>query len=99
MRHFDQLVVERTVFAEELGDGARGMTEDRLAEIIPPVDVAMAQHVLPLPAGYVGTRSGPVLSAAESLRITVYGRGGHGSMPHTTGGNSIGAPSAARRSR
>jgi hippurate hydrolase len=37
-----------------------------------------------LPAGYVGTRSGPVLSVAESLRITVYGRGGHGSMPQTT---------------
>ena len=70
--------------AEEMGDGARGMAEDGLAEIIPTVDVAMAQHVLPLPAGYVGTRSGPVLSAAESLRVTVYGRGGHGSMPQTT---------------
>ena len=37
-----------------------------------------------LAAGYVGTRSGPVFSAAESLRITVYGRGGHGSMPQAT---------------
>ena len=70
--------------AEEMGDGARGMAEDGLAELVPSVDVAMAQHVLPLPAGFVGTRSGPVLSAAESLRITVYGRGGHGSMPQTT---------------
>jgi hippurate hydrolase len=70
--------------AEEMGDGARGMAGDGLAEIIPAVDVAMAQHVLPLPAGYVGTRSGPVLSVAESLRVTVYGRGGHGSMPQTT---------------
>ena len=70
--------------AEEMGDGARGMAEDGLTEILPAVDVALAQHVLPLPAGYVGTRSGPVLSVAESLRITVYGRGGHGSMPQTT---------------
>jgi len=70
--------------AEEMGDGARGMAEDGLAGIVPAVDVALAQHVLPLPAGYVGTRSGPVLSVAESLRITVYGRGGHGSMPQTT---------------
>ena len=70
--------------AEEAGDGARGMAEDGLAEIVPAVDVALAQHVLPLPAGYVGTRSGPVFSVAESLRITVYGRGGHGSMPQTT---------------
>jgi hippurate hydrolase len=43
--------------------------------------VALAQHVLPSPAGTVGTRSGPVLSAADSMRITVHGRGAHGSMP------------------
>jgi amidohydrolase len=67
--------------AEETGDGARGMVADRLTEIVPAVDVALAQHVLPLPAGQIGTRVGPVLSAADSVRITVYGRGGHGSMP------------------
>ncbi len=70
--------------AEETGDGARGMVEDQLATIIPTPDVALAQHVLPAPAGQVGTRSGPVLSAADSMRITVYGRGGHGSMPQAT---------------
>ena len=31
--------------------------------------------------GPVGTRSGPTLSAADSMRITVHGRGAHGSMP------------------
>jgi amidohydrolase len=67
--------------AEEVGDGARGMVEDRLADLVGRVDVAMAQHVLPLPAGFVGTRTGPVLSAADSMRITVHGRGAHGSMP------------------
>jgi amidohydrolase len=67
--------------AEETGDGARGMVDDGLATILPGVDVALAQHVMPLPAGRVGTRSGPVLSAADSMRITVYGRGAHGSMP------------------
>jgi hippurate hydrolase len=41
----------------------------------------MAQHVLPMPAGTVGTRPGPTLSAADSMRITVHGRGAHGSMP------------------
>jgi amidohydrolase len=41
----------------------------------------MAQHVLPMPAGSVGTRVGPTLSAADSMRVTVYGRGAHGSMP------------------
>jgi amidohydrolase len=67
--------------AEETADGARGMVEDGLAEVVGTVDVAMAQHVLPFPAGNVGTRVGPTLSAADSMRITVHGRGAHGSMP------------------
>ncbi|KAA0112234.1 amidohydrolase [Mycolicibacterium sp. P1-5] len=67
--------------AEEVGDGARRMVDDGLREAIPAVDVALAQHVLPAPAGVVGTHRGPVLSAADSMRITVYGRGAHGSMP------------------
>ena len=70
--------------AEEVGDGARGMVEDGLAAVVGDVDVAFAQHVLPFPAGQVGIRSGPVLSAAQSMQITVYGRGGHGSMPQAT---------------
>jgi len=70
--------------AEETGDGARGMLDDGLSGLIPIPDVALAQHVLPFPAGQLGTRSGPVLSAADSMRITVHGRGGHGSMPQTT---------------
>jgi hippurate hydrolase len=37
-----------------------------------------------MPSGLVGTRPGPFLSAADSMRITVYGRGGHGSMPQST---------------
>jgi amidohydrolase len=72
-----------TVFqpAEEAGDGARGMVDDGLARILPAVDVALAQHVMPFPAGRVGTHAGPTLSAADSMRITVHGRGAHGSMP------------------
>jgi amidohydrolase len=67
--------------AEEAGDGARGMVEDDLTTVVAGVDVALAQHVMPFPAGRVGTRPGPVLSAADSMRITVHGRGAHGSMP------------------
>jgi amidohydrolase len=70
--------------AEETGDGARGMLDDGLASTIPTPDVAFAQHVLPGPAGVISTRVGPVLSAADSMRITVHGRGGHGSMPAST---------------
>ncbi|HEX5202280.1 MAG TPA: amidohydrolase [Actinoplanes sp.] len=70
--------------AEELGDGARKMVEDRLATLVGNVDVAFAQHVLPMPSGTVGTRPGSTLSAADSLKITVYGRGAHGSMPQAS---------------
>jgi hippurate hydrolase len=67
--------------AEETGDGARGMVEGGLASLIPAPVVALGQHVMPLPAGQVGTQPGPALSAADSMRITLHGRGAHGSMP------------------
>ncbi|MFJ1697306.1 M20 family metallopeptidase [Streptomyces sp. NPDC088252] len=67
--------------SEENGDGAQAMIDDRLTARAPRPDVVLAQHVLPYPAGYVGTRPGSFLSAADSLRITVHGRGAHGSMP------------------
>ena len=67
--------------AEEVGDGARGMVDAGLADLVPTPDVALAQHVLPMRAGVVGTHAGPALSAADSMRITVHGRGAHGSMP------------------
>ena len=67
--------------AEETGDGARAMLDGGLAALVPKADVALAQHVLPAPAGLVGTHPGPTLSAADSMRITLHGRGAHGSMP------------------
>jgi amidohydrolase len=67
--------------AEELGDGARRMVEAGLADLFPAADVALGQHVMPLRAGRIGTHAGAVLSAADSMRITVHGRGAHGSMP------------------
>jgi amidohydrolase len=70
--------------AEEVGDGARRMVEDGLVELVGGVDVALAQHVLPFPSGSVGTASGPVLSAADSMRVTLHGRGAHGSMPQAS---------------
>jgi len=67
--------------AEEVGDGARRMVEGGLGDLIPAPDVALGQHVMPAPAGLVGTHAGAALSAADSMRITVHGRGAHGSMP------------------
>ena len=67
--------------AEELGSGADEMVKAGLAKLIPSPDAALAQHVLAYPAGTVGTLAGPFLSTAASMRVTVYGRGSHGSMP------------------
>ncbi|XVX20381.1 amidohydrolase [Actinomycetota bacterium] len=68
--------------AEEVADGARTMVADGLVDRIPKPDVCLAQHVLAQPAGTVATRAGALFSAADSLRITIHGRGAHGSMPH-----------------
>ena len=70
--------------AEETVDGARSMVDDGLADLMPHVDVALGQHVAPLPAGSVATKSGPALAASDCVRVTVHGRGGHASMPHAT---------------
>jgi amidohydrolase len=67
--------------AEEVGDGARGMVDDGLVDLVPAPVVALGQHVMALRAGQVSTHPGAALSAADSMRITVYGRGAHGSMP------------------
>ncbi|KAK5203040.1 hypothetical protein LTR41_011227 [Exophiala xenobiotica] len=63
--------------AEERGIGAKRMVEDGLYD--------PDRHACPIPdsaPGSVQTKPGPFFSAADSYKITVYGRGGHGSMPH-----------------
>jgi amidohydrolase len=70
--------------AEETGEGAQDMVDDGLFKRIPVPDIALAQHLLPGIAGTVATCPGPFMSAADSIRVTVHGRGGHGSMPQHT---------------
>jgi hippurate hydrolase len=80
-QHWRGTVIALFQPAEEVGDGARGMVDAGLADLVPAPQVALAQHVMPARAGLVATHAGAVLSAADSLRITVHGRGAHGSMP------------------
>ncbi|RFU85942.1 amidohydrolase [Streptomyces triticagri] len=70
--------------AEELGVGARGMIDDGLFERFEKPEIVLGQHVGPLPAGFVAYGKGPVMAAADSLEVTLYGRGGHGSRPEST---------------
>jgi amidohydrolase len=70
--------------AEETIAGAEGMIKDGLLTRFPKPDVAVAMHVgNTLPAGQVGLVPGVYNTNADSLRITIYGKGGHGSAPHT----------------
>ena len=70
--------------AEERGSGAQAMVDDGLYEKVPIPDVVLAQHVFPNRAGYVGIRPGLFLVAADSFKITFFGKGGHGSAPENT---------------
>jgi hippurate hydrolase len=68
---------------EETAAGARSMVADGLTDRVPKPDVALGQHVLTAPeSGHLATAAGPVLSAGDSIKITVHGKGSHGSMPH-----------------
>ncbi|KAJ6179239.1 hypothetical protein N7519_009700 [Penicillium mononematosum] len=69
---------------EERGGGAQAMVDDGLYSIIPMPDYVFGQHVMRMRAGRVGSRPGTIMAAADSLKITLYGRGGHGSQPHQT---------------
>ncbi|MEY9836962.1 amidohydrolase [Streptacidiphilus sp. EB103A] len=70
--------------AEELACGARGMVDDGLFERFPAPQIVLGQHVAPLPAGVIGYGTGPVMAAADSLSVTLHGRGAHGSRPEAS---------------
>ena len=70
--------------AEETISGATAMIRDGLFTKFPRPDAAVALHVgNELAAGKVGIVSGIYNTNADSIRITIYGKGGHGSAPHT----------------
>lgn len=71
--------------AEETISGAKAMIADGLFTRFPKPDVGVALHVgNGLPAGQIGITPGIYNTNADSLRITIYGKGGHGSAPQAT---------------
>src|SRR5580692_7689635 len=71
--------------AEETIAGAEGMIRDGLFTRFPKPDVAVALHVgNTLPAGMASITPGIYNTNADSLHITIYGKGGHGALPQTT---------------
>ncbi len=71
--------------AEEVGAGAKAMLADGLFNRFPKPDWCFAWHVKPeVPAGMVAFTEGATFANVDSVDITVYGVGGHGSAPQTT---------------
>ena len=71
--------------AEEGWDGARAKLQDGFLTRFAKPDFAIALHDTPqLPAGTIGYTPGFALANSDTVDITIYGRGGHGSMPQNT---------------
>ncbi len=65
---------------EEGPGGAVPMIE---AGILDGVEAGMMVHVdSDLEAGVIGLREGPAMGSCDDFRLTIHGRGGHGSTPH-----------------
>src|SRR6476659_5560367 len=70
--------------AEETGTGAQAMIDDGLFKRFPKPGAILGQHVMVGSSGVIGTRSGVITSAGDSLQIRMFGRGAHGSMPQSS---------------
>jgi amidohydrolase len=69
---------------EEGFAGAQAMIDDGLFTRF-PCDQIFAMHNWPgLPPGIIAGRSGPMMAAADRIKITVHGKGGHGAHAYTT---------------
>jgi hippurate hydrolase len=69
--------------AEEMIGGAKAMIKDGVFTRFPRPDAIVALHVgNEHPAGVVGVVPGTYDTNSDSVRITIYGKGGHGAMPH-----------------
>lgn len=70
--------------AEETIQGAEAMIRDGVFTRFPKPDVAVALHVdNERPAGMAAVTPGVYNTNSDSVRITIYGKGGHGAMPNT----------------
>lgn len=70
--------------AEEGPGGAKPMIEAGVLKN-PDVDALIGLHLWNnLPAGTVGVRSGALMAAVEKFQCTIFGKGGHGAIPHQT---------------
>lgn len=65
---------------EEELSGAKAMLDDGFYDLVPVPDIMLGQHVVAARAGTVAIRSGPILVAADTMRIRVIGGPCEGSV-------------------
>jgi amidohydrolase len=69
--------------AEEGGGGAKRMVDEGVLERF-GVERAYGLHLTSLlPVGVTAFRAGPLMASADNIDLTIRGRGGHASLPHT----------------
>lgn len=67
---------------EMLPSGAEKLVQQG---VVDQVDAVFGIHLWqPLQKGKIGLCHGPMMASADDIRITITGKGGHGSMPHDT---------------
>ncbi|TBR61195.1 peptidase M20 [Westiellopsis prolifica IICB1] len=70
--------------AEEGPGGAKPMIDAGVLKN-PDVDAIIGLHLWNnLPLGTLGVRAGALMAAVETFNCTIFGKGGHGAMPHQT---------------
>lgn len=69
---------------EETAAGAAAMLADGLWDKAPHPEVIYGQHVWPGVTGSIDVTPGPAMSYSDAWKVTVKGRGGHGSQPENT---------------
>jgi amidohydrolase len=68
---------------EGLGGAERMIAEGVLTN--PKPDFALGLHVWnEQPTGWMGLSSGPIMAGADTFRVNIQGKGGHGGHPHET---------------
>ncbi|MDZ7543751.1 amidohydrolase, partial [Clostridium perfringens] len=67
--------------AEEISPGgAQAMIREHALE---GVQAVYGIHLwTPIQAGTIATRPGPIMASVDDFFLTIYGKGGHGGMPH-----------------
>lgn len=80
------LAGERRLLFQPAEEVTPGGAAAMIAEgAIDGIDAVYGVHLwTPLPYGRIATRPGPLMAAADEFTIELFGRGGHGALPHET---------------